>query len=157
MSYKEEVIILLKKGEYTLQKGVVEIFEKALSHAKQTGQSLESIVYEILEGVEESKKGEESLIQSTDNLVHVLLENAKDEMIFSYEKYMKAEAAHIENIDKQYALADEFIETVADYAKEHSHQKFLQRCQEKKSLLMRHIDEISEKVGYNHRHNKKSS
>ena len=157
MSYKEEIIIRLAREEDVLKKSVADIFEKALSHTKQTGQSLESIVYEILEGIEESKKGEELLIQSTDNLAHILLENTKDEMTFSYNKYMKAEAVHSENIAKQYALADELMETVVHYAKEHNHKKLLKRCREKKSLFLENIDEIIEKVGYNHGLNNKDN
>jgi len=150
MSYKEEIIVLLTKGEHTLQKDVVDIFEKALSHTKQTGQSLESIVYEILEGIEEGKKSEESLIESTDSIAHILLQHAEDEMDYSYKKYLMAEKAYQENIARQYAFVHELLETVTHYASDHDHKQLLKRCSDQRSSLMQHMNEIREKISYNH-------
>ena len=151
MSYKEEIMIMLEAN--TLHNSVEQVFEKALSHAKQTGQSLESIVYEIFEGVESCKKDEEALMKSVDIITQLLLQHAQDEMAYSYKKYLMASEAHEENIAKHYAFVYELFDTLKYYAKEHQYTKSLNTYKEKKSAHIKHMDKISAKVGYNHAFN----
>ena len=150
MSYKEEFNLMLEKEAFTIEEVIVIVFEKALSHAEKTGQSLESIVYELLEGIESHTGSNEFLIESIDLFTQVFLQNTRDTISHSYRKYKMAQKAHEENIHKQYALAQEILDTLSDYAKENQHPELLPRCDSKMMTLTEEMNELCKEVCYNH-------
>ena len=150
MSYKEEIMIMLDKEVYTAQESVLIVFKKALLDARRTGQSLESIVYEILEGIESHTKSDELLIQSIDLFIQVFLQNTKDTILHSYRNYKMTQRVHKDNIDKQYAFADEIFDTLSHYAKDNQHPELLCRCNSKKMTLVEKMHQLCKEVRYNH-------
>jgi len=150
MSYGKEIYGMLSGGACATEECVWSVFEKALSHTKTTGQSLESIVYEILESIESESRDEEDLIRYVEILTATLLQHAQDEISCSHQKYMLAHRTHEENIAREYALIDEMFDTLADYAKESRNKRLLKECTSKKKAHLESMHRLCVEIGYNH-------
>jgi hypothetical protein len=149
MIYKEEI---LNFGSADFEVQVAYIFKKALKDIKITGQSLESVIYEILEAIEESQKEEDDLIKSLKIIKEILLEESKSSINSSYKKFITAKRVCKESINKEYALIEEFVDVIQDYAKVNRHKKLLLEFSKKEILL----NDLEQNIRYNIFKNRKA-
>ena len=146
MSYKNEVKHKIEMALGTESQNDVKtmavienMYEKALEESKKTGQSIESITYEILEGVEEGyaskpQKIEHILQNATTIIAQVIHHSAQAKIQKQHKRVSLAHAVLLDTIEAEKAHLGESLEAFEHYAHDHGHHHF------KKSL---HLTEIN--------------
>ncbi len=109
-------------------------YAKALEEAKSTGHSIESITYEVLEGVEDGLKDKKDIIEdglsySVDIIIDLLHHSALSDIQKHQKRVEYAKNALEEKISSEKANLIDTLETFKDYAKDNSHKRFEQDLQ----------------------------
>jgi len=148
MFYKEAMIQALSEAKSPFEATVQTLVEEALSHTRHTGQSLESIIYELLEGIDASHEHDaKMLVNGSDVILAALFAWMRGEMERSYRRYIMACHAHRETIDKHAAYLDEVLRTLVHYAEENRHPTLLAHEKSLKKSYAKRWGEIVEKFG----------
>jgi len=134
MSYKKIIIdnILSSSNKIDLDDRVFDsiksIYIKAIEDSRKTGQSIESITYEIMEGVENSldklENKEEILNLVSKNIIKVLYSNIKTTILKSKQRALFANKKYYDTIEKEKDNLVISIETLKDYAKDNHYNNF---------------------------------
>lgn len=151
MSYKDDIVIkfekLLEKGEVVeseIIKVVEQVYQNALAEGKIVGQSIESITYEVLDGIETSlhdsnEKVEEILEKAFETITKVIHESAQKDIQKVYKTAYIAEQRFHDRIDAEKANLIESLEASKSYAKDkayHHFEKQLEETEKKISVLL---------------------
>jgi len=136
MSYRqaisEEIRTLqprLLKEEKLLQRVIGRWYARALEEAKRTGGSIESLTYEILEGIEdgfaEHPEKIESVLPVASHVMTDLLEHSIKEDILRHQRKVAFAQKALEEVKQTQQLhLQASFETLKEYAKEHHYTLF---------------------------------
>ena len=151
MSYKEElkheVASILSSSDkfYDISNILHVLYTRALEDSKKTGQSVTSITYEILEGIEESHSQhiehiETQLSHASVMIALIIYESAQNNIKEKEKKLQQAKAQLIDTIELEIVHLLESIETFEHYADDKSHTQFQQSIYKTKSDILNNID-----------------
>ncbi len=133
---------------------IEECYREALYESKKTGQSVESMTYEILEGVGEGSllKPEyaEEVLENILNIISATLEESAQESIYRKKRKLYwAKMQLSETIETEQSYVKEAIEACREYAKEKSLKTLEEQLHQYESKLSRNIYILAEKIKYN--------
>ena len=151
MSYKEElkdeIASILSPDVQQQDISVIlhTLYTRALEESKKTGQSVSSITYEVLEGVEEShyehrEHIENQLIHASSIIALIIYKSAQKSIEEKEKKVQQAKAQLIDTIEMEILHLLESIETFESYAQDKSHSQFKQSLSKTKSDILDNID-----------------
>jgi len=151
MSYKEELkdeilSILSPSVQYHDISVILDtLYTRALEESKKTGQSVSSITYEILEGIEESHyqhraQVEPQLSHASMMMGLIIYQGAKKSIEEKEKKLQLAKAQLIDTIELEIFHLLESIETFESYADDKSHRDFKQSLSKTKSDILDNIN-----------------
>ena len=153
MSYKEElkdeIASILSPDVQQQDISVIlhTLYTRALEESKKTGQSVSSITYEVLEGVEEShyehrEHIENQLIHASSIIALIIYKSAQKSIEEKEKKVQQAKAQLIDTIEMEILHLLESIETFESYAQDKSHSQFKQSLSKTKSDILDNIDTL---------------
>ena len=153
MSYKEEIRDLIQsleseneRFEHRIVEAVHALYLKALNESKKTGLSVESITYEILEGIEEalehlSKTRTQKLLHAiSETITQVIHSCAQENISHKYRNVQLAKEKLHDTIEMEKAHLSESLEAFKAYAEDHKHDDFAESLQ----LLQQRLERMSE-------------
>ena len=151
MSYKEELkdeIVSISSPHVQQQdiSGILHtLYTRALEESKKTGQSISSITYEVLEGLEEShyehrEHIEKQLSHASVMIALIIYKSAQKSIEEKEKKLEQAKAQLIDTIELEILHLLESIETFESYAQDKSHTQFKQSLSKTKSDILDNID-----------------
>jgi uncharacterized protein YutE (UPF0331/DUF86 family) len=161
MSYKDEIKTKLaelsssndsRELEARINKTVQIVYTKALNESKKTGQSVESITYEILEGLEESlntmhKNRVEELLHSASQTITDVIHRCAQENISHKNKNVQKAINHLhDTIEAEKAHLLESMEAFKAYAHDHTHKIFAKNLHHLQEKLTQMIHTVTEKI-----------
>jgi len=165
MSYTDELqegitdIRNSKNPQKNLYQYIETLYEKALYESKKTGQSLESITYEILEGIEASHmlfsdELEEVLHHCSLLMLHTLHNTALRSLKAKKQKIQQAKSQLLETLETEKASLWEILHTFKNYAEENRHTHWKKSLHQTESAIINQITILSKKVeSYRHTEN----
>jgi len=131
MSYKDEIVekvpeILEGSDMRNLHDYIETLYERAVDEAKRTGQSIESMTYEILEGLDASydaypREIESVMASSPTIMIKVMHHAAVLSLQKSNQKVAQAKRQRTETLEAEKAYLLEALDTLKVYAQENSH------------------------------------
>ncbi len=144
MSYKEEIMSMIeqiKKGEERgiekITQAVAKVYQKALEEAQKTGQSIESITYEILEGLEEqlgSRFDKEKMAQLlhaiSQKMTQIIHTFAQNRICHSEKNLQIAKERHAETVERERAHLHESMEAFKAFAADHAYETWKKKLHE---------------------------
>ncbi len=153
MSYKEElkheIASILSSDVQHQDISVIlhTLYTRALVESKKTGQSISSITYEVLEGVEESHSEYRELIEKqlshASGIIAIIIYKSAQKSIEEKERKVQEEKAQlIDTIELEILHLLESIETFESYAQDKSHTQFKQSLSKTKSDIIDNIDTL---------------
>jgi len=163
MSYKDDIKQQIKKCIENVshdEKAIAELLEnsynEALYESKKAGQSVESMTYEILEGVEEGclSKPEyaEEVLENALNIISNAIRKSAQEHIYRKKKKLYwAEVQLSDTIEAEQACLEEAMEAYKQYAKEKSFKTLEKRLYAYESKLSESICILADKIKYNNK------
>jgi len=151
MSYKEELkdeIASISSPSVTpheISKILHSLYTRALEESKKTGQSVSSITYEILEGIEESHSHhieniETQLSHASVIIALIIYKSAQSNIEEKEKKLQQTKDKLIDTIELEIVHLLESIETFEHYAEDKSHTQFQQSLYKTKSDILNNID-----------------
>jgi len=160
MSYKHDIKQQIEQsiknsayGKKRLTELIEDYYRNALYESKKTGQSVESMTYEILEGAGEGclvKAGcaEEMLEDILDIISNTIQESAQEHIYRKKRQLYWAEKQLSETIETEQSYVMESIEACKAYAKEKSLKTLEERLQQYESKLSGSIYILADKIKY---------
>ncbi len=154
MSYKEEIrekIMAIDVPQRPYEDAVNEIIEdvykRALQEAKVTGQSVESVTYEILEGIGEALEDKNELIlqNATDKITKIIHDSAHNCINLSAKKAHHANLQFEETFEREKEHLKESLDAFKAFAKEHSLSKLTMHLTKTEASVKSLIHSLSEK------------
>ncbi len=140
MSYKED----LKQGisKDTMIENLEIVYKKALEESKITGESISSIIYQILETIEDNhnKEIDRQLTQSSKIVIKIIYEDAKKNIEKREKKLVYAYLKLIDTVESEILHLLESIETLDSYANDQSHIEYKRSLSHIKSDI---IDKVN--------------
>ena len=161
MSYKAEIKEMVKKiptatNPKELEARVTEIlntlYTRALAESKKTGHSVESITYEILEGLEEGLNGHdkeeiETILHNASETITNLIHSCAQESIFKSNKNLQAAAENLkETIAAEKAHLLESMEAFNAFAADHKHPELTQKLHETETKVKHLLKTVTDKI-----------
>ena len=151
MSYKEELkheiasILSPSSKLHDISDTLHALYSQALEESKKTGQSVSSITYEVLEGIEESyaqhvEHIETQLSHASVMIALIIYESAQNNIEEKEKILQQAKAQLIDTIELEILHLLESIETFESYADDKSHTQFQQSLSKTKSDILNNID-----------------
>ncbi len=121
MSYKRDI-------DNDFFTSIKSIYIKAIEESERTGQSIESITYEIMEGVEKSlsklDNKEEILNLVSKDIIKILYSNIKINILKSKQRAVFANQKYQNTIEKEKDNLIASIETLKEYAEDNNYNNF---------------------------------
>jgi hypothetical protein len=163
MSYRDDVRQTIEKlleemppKEGKIDREIRKMYAKALEEAKQTGASVESMTYEVLEGIGEGLSQAPELIEPTlqraSLLISDLLHHSAIEDIAKKEKRLAfARDALNETIEAEKIHLVESLEALRNYAHEHNYREFQKSLHLTSSHIMKNVLKLAGEIMYNHK------
>ena len=166
MSYKNELIIMIQRvpekesiEEYRARilEKLKTLYLKALRESKKTGLSVESITYEILEGLEEAlrqhkiekKEIEQTLQLAAESITDLIHTCAREHIRESHRNLLLATRKLQDTIEAEKGYLLESMEAFMAYAKDHTHRQFEKSLSGITKRLNHLLDTVTEKIrGY---------
>jgi len=135
-------------------KTVRKVYAKALEEAKVTGYSVESMTYEILEGLEEglqcsSKEAEPYLQHASEIMLDLLHHSAKEDILSRHRQLMFAKKMLDETFEAEKNHIAETFNILRSYSASHGYRKFEKSLVQMEVMMMQHIEELAGEIKYN--------
>ena len=157
MSYRhilEEEIRKLPQDMRGFERVVRSVYAQALEEAKRTGHSIESMTYEILEGVEAGcakhpEETEKQLKYATEIMLDLLHHSA---MVDIDKRHREARAAHAalkETIEKEALHMQQTLETLHHFSRDHRHEGLHTELPKISEMIHTYIENLAGKIEYN--------
>ncbi len=158
MSYKEEmkkeiqnILNHHESKSKNLYLYIEKFYEKALYESKKTGHSIESITYEILEGLEECYQAHpheiEALLKNCSILmVNVIHTSAHTSLEKKSQKIIQAKRQLIETLETEKSYLLETLHTFQNYAKDNTHPHFQESLHQTESDIIEKICILSDYI-----------
>jgi len=162
MSYREDVKQMIEKlleemppEEGKIDREIRKVYAKALEEAKQTGASVESMTYEVLEGIGEGLSKSPELIEPTLQRISLimadLLHHSARTDIERREKHLAfAKDALAETVEAEKMHLMESLEAFRAYAQEHRYSELQKSLHVTSSTIMQHVLKLAGEIMYNH-------
>lgn len=162
MSYREEmkqmIMGLLTKmppENEKLDRAIRKVYAKALEEAKQTGGSIESMTYEVLEGIEEALSIYPELIESTLQrsaflMADLLHHSAKVDIAKREKRLACAKDALDEVIKAEKMHLMESLDAFKAYAQDHQYVQFEKSLDFTASTITHYVLKLAGEMMYNH-------
>lgn len=160
MSYKSEIkhqIEMALKSESqddVKTMAIIEnMYETALEESKKTGHSIQSITYEILEGLEEGyasapQRVEDILQNATRIIAQVIHHGAKEKIEKQHKQFILAQEELLESVEAEKAHLSESLEAFEHYAHDHQHSHFQQSLYRTEINILKKIHFLSNMLQY---------
>jgi len=160
MSYKHDIQQQIEQstensdyGKKSLTELIADYYRNALYESKKTGQSVESMTYEILDGAGEgcaSKAAcaEELLEEMLDIISHTIHESAQEHIYRKKRQLYWAERQLTETIEAEQSYVMESLEACKAYAEEKSLKRLEEKLQQYESKLSDSIYILADKIKY---------
>ena len=161
MSYRDEIrtgvaelssLDNSKQLEMQIDEMIRSIYTKALNESRKTGQSIESITYEILEGLEEAlnaihKNRVEELLQTASKTITDVIHQCAQENISHKNKNVQQaiDTLH-DTIEAEKAHLLESMEAFKAYAHDHTHTLFAKNLHHLQEKLNQMLHTVTEKI-----------
>ncbi len=158
MSYKDEIKIeveAISESNTKISEEIKQILEKiyaqALEDNKKTGQSVESLTYEILEGIEEGLKikdeqAEEILKTVADTITEIIHKSATKNIYKSHTNAHLAKERLKEVIELEKAHLLESMDAFKAYAEDRSYKLFAKNLYKTETKISKFIHTIASKI-----------
>ncbi len=157
MSYTDELykeinhILNTDTPQKNLYQYIETLYEKALYESKKTGQSLESITYEILEGIESShilfSDDLEVVLHHCSLLMMQTLHSAALRSLKAKnQKIQQAKSQLLETLETEKSYLWEILHTFKNYAEENRHTHWKKSLHQTELAIINHITVLSKKV-----------
>lgn len=132
---------------------IEKMYEKALEESKKTGQSIQTITYEILEGIEEGyasapERVEPILQNATAIIAEVIDHSAKERIKKQHQQFILAQEALLETIEAEKAHLGDSLEAFEHYAHDHQHGHFKQSLYMTEVNILKKIHFLSNMLQY---------
>ncbi len=132
MSYRQlmkEEMEKMSSNRTLFEKKLRKVYAQALEEAKRTGYSIESMTYELLEGMEEglplsSSEKESSLLHASKIMLDLLQHSAAEDIDRSERRLQVAQEALHESMESEKRHIQQTLETFKEYSHAHGHQKW---------------------------------
>ncbi len=166
MSYKEEVkakIGAISAGEEDYEAQVTnvvkDVYSRALTEAKITGESVESVTYEILEGIQEAllERHEEILHNVSEQMVQIIHDQANECIDVRHKKAKEAQIALEDTIEREKAHLNESLDAFRAFAKDKSLSRFSHYLQDMETHVKGLMHTLSQKIISRNHENRKEA
>ena len=160
MSYKNEIKRNIEMALNTNSQSDVKMisvienmYRKALEESKKTGQSIESITYEILEGLEEGyalkpHKVEHILQHATTIIAQVIHHSAKEKIEKQYKQVTLAHTVLLDTIEAEKSHLSQSLDAFRHYAHDHGHHHFKESLHQTELNILKKIHFLSTMLKY---------
>jgi len=160
MSYKSEIKYQIEmalssesQDEVKAIAIIEKIYEKALEESKKTGHSIQTITYEILEGIEEGyasapERVEPILQNATAIITEVIDHSAKEKIEKQHQQFILAQEALLESIEAEKAHLGDSLEAFEHYAYDHEHHHLKQSLHLTEVNILKKIYFLSNMLQY---------
>lgn len=156
MSYKNSIkteigTAMLENPDTDVIDTILEpIYSRALEEAKITGQSIESITYEILEGLEEAlcsqnRQIAHALEDAAEKMADIIHRNAKEDIAHHQKLTQIAQERLAERIDTEKAHLHELSEALHRYADEKAHRHLSDKLHSLEAKIKSLITSLTQK------------
>jgi len=155
MSYKDRIktaIEAIPKEEDCFDEKVLEqveaVYQEALEDARVTGESVESVTYEILEGLEEAllERDETLLTKATDKMTEVIHNSAQNCISAGTRRVDLATRQLEETVEREKAHLIESLEAFKAFAAERSLHRFSSHLAETESRIKNLMHKLGERI-----------
>ncbi len=159
MSYKEEIRQLIESLESentNFENRIVEtvhtLYFKALNESKKTGLSVESITYEMLEGIEEAlehlnhTRTQKLLHDISETIAEVIHSCAQENISHKYRNVQLAKEKLQDTIEMEKAHLAESMDAFRAYAKDHQHDDFAESLEILKERMQQMKQTLTDKI-----------
>lgn len=161
MSYKEEMREMVKNISTSnnpehFQKSITDalstLYTRALVESKKTGQSIESMTYEILEGLEEGLKEQnsaeiEDIFHHAADTITKLIHSCAQESIGKSNKNLQIAAEKLqETIAAEKSHLIESMEVFKSFAADHKYTKLLKKLDATETQIAHLLQTITDKI-----------
>ncbi len=156
MSYRDVMKERLEiDRDICIDKVIEEVYTRALEESKKTGQSVESITYEVLEGLEEgyTKKTEmlEEVLKRAILVISKVIHQSAMENILKKDERIHLAKLQLENsIEEEQMRLKDSLDTFKHYAEDKSYKTFKVYLEEIESEIEEMVNLLENKMQYNH-------
>ena len=157
MSYKDEIkykIGTITDGEAVYEARVSEIvrevYARAIEEAKTSGISIESVTYEILEGIQEAllERHEEILHRASEEMMEIIHNQANSCISLKHQQARQAQQALEETIEREKAHLNESLDAFKSFAKEKSLKHFALHLRQMEAHAKGLMHALSQKIHF---------
>ena len=158
MTYKDEIkteieTMLKNNNESKVIPYFKILFKKALEESKSTGQSVESITYELLEGLEEAytlqqEKIEDILQKASQVIIDIIHDSAKNNITKKHQKVNSALDELINTVEFEKYNLKESLDAFKHYALDHNHKNFKENLINLELSVIKRINKLSNMIKY---------
>jgi len=164
MSYRDDVrekiiriLETMPDETKAFERVIRQVYAQALEEAKRTGHSIESITYEVLEGVEEGMETaphriEEMLEKASLIMADILQHSAQEDIVRRYRRIIFAREALEETIEAEKRHMMESFDAFSAYAQTRGYRRFGENLYRIGSTMMQQIEKLVEEIVYNPKH-----
>ena len=164
MSYRDEIKVMIENvlesttpsRRASIDRVIKKMYAKALEETKRSGASVESMTYEILEGIEAGllsspEEMEASLERASCLMADLLHHSAQEEIKRKQRRIDFAKEALSETIEAEKMHLIESLDAFRAFAREHRHQKFQKSLHMTGSSMMKYVLKLAGEMMYNHK------
>jgi dienelactone hydrolase len=162
MSYREDVreaiVKLLEQmppEEGYIDREIRRVYAKALEEAKLTGASVESMTYEVLEGIEEGlatypERIEPTLARAARVIADLLHHSATEDIARQKKRLTHAKRALEQTIEAEKTHLMESLDALHAYANDRHYPRLQESLYQTQSMVKEHILKLAGEIMYNH-------
>lgn len=147
-------LLQTKSAEEATEEAVLELFGKALEDSKKAGVSLESVVYEMLEGIESALRDSDNFRESylkraSEQIVEIIHKDALQRLACEEHKMHSAQHRFNEVLASEESIIRDSMESLRHYASERGHGRFFAELEGLEMNTASMISKMAERFGYN--------
>jgi hypothetical protein len=151
----EKLLEQIPPHEKQIDRVIRRVYARALEESKRTGSSIESMTYEILEGIENGLSSSPELIEETLQRASLLIadllhHSAKEDIAKKERKIALAKAALLQTVEAERQHLMESLDAFRAYAQEHQYREFQKSLHVTSSTIMQYVLKLAGEIMYNH-------
>ncbi len=148
-----EKLLKEKPAEEALKTAVEQVFSKALDESIVVGESIESVVYEVMEGIDESlaeeKKKELYLHRASELILDAVHHKILEQLCRDEKNVLRAKAQLHETLEEGTGRLQAAMEAFRHYAEDKHRMKLLEDLHKTEQKTVELIHHLAEKFRYN--------
>ena len=147
-------LLQTKSAEEATEEAVSELFGKALEDSKKAGINLESVVYEMLEGIESALRDsgnfrESYLKRASEQIVEIIHKDALKRLACEEHRMHTAQHRFNEVLASEESSIRDSVESLRHYASERGHSRLFARLKGLEMNAASRLSKMAERFGYN--------